>query len=140
MKTSDALDLVESLGGRYGISPDLTDWDVLEYEGGIALSPEIVGSLCAAAQSFKDDAITAYEMESLHKNFSPLRVRLSRDGIREIRNSLMSHFDLVLLPDSLRWAVVATNELETFVFGPKEFVASLRKQGRKAEPRSDSAA
>lgn len=127
MKTRDALDLVESLGDRYGIHLATAGWDVFECEGGIALSPDVIDSLRTAARCFTDEAVTAYEMESLHKDFSPLRVSLNRDGIRTIRNSLMSHFDLVILPDSLRWAVVATNEMEAFVCGPKEFVASLRK-------------
>lgn len=133
MKNSVGMKLIDALGERYGIQLSTSDWDVLECYGGISLSPGIIDSLCAVANRLGDETITAYEMESLHKEFKPLRTRLGKEGIRAIRDDLMSHFDLVILPDSLRCAIATTSEMETFIFGPMEFLTAVSLGGKGAE-------
>ncbi len=86
-----------------------------------------MSALSIAAANYGDTKVTAYEMESINNEFDPVDVELSYEGMRQLRALMMSHFDLLLVPESKQWILLLSNEMEGIVFGPSKFVGELRR-------------
>ncbi|GAB3465805.1 hypothetical protein GCM10027321_31210 [Massilia terrae] len=125
MKSKQTLDSLGALRGRYGIEVDAKYWESREVPGGVGLPDEVVASLALAARRYDDRSAVAYEMESSNKEFAPLTVSLDQEGFDTLRRSMLSHFDLVLVPPSKKWALVLSHELDGILLGPEHFLAKL---------------
>jgi hypothetical protein len=117
--------MLAALHDRYGVDLQTKGWENKPIPGGAALADEVVPRLAEGALQFDDQSAVAYEMESTKKEFEPLVVSLDRRGFDQLRHSMLSHFDLVLVPHSKKWALVMSHELDGMVLGPRQFVASL---------------
>lgn len=125
MTRNQALDAVSALEHRCGLVLSCSDWHVLEVPGGVAMSHESISALAVAASKYSDTKAVAYEMESVNQDFDPVEVEISDDGMRQLRTMMISHFDLLLVPESRRWVVLLSNEMESIFFGPEKFLADF---------------
>jgi hypothetical protein len=125
MNHKQAKNALVALAARYDADLKMDGWESKQVEGGVAVSDEIVVAIGSAARQFGDETATVYEMESSRSEFAPMTVQLSRDGFRHVRQSLLSHFDLVMVPASRKWALVMNHDLEGVLFGPKSFLAAI---------------
>lgn len=125
MKSKQTLDSLAALRDRYGIEVNAKDWESREVPGGVGLPDELVVSIGLAARQFDDRSAVAYEMESSNKEFAPLNLSLDQEGFDALRRSMLSHFDLVLVPPSKKWALVLSHELDGVLLGPEHFLAEL---------------
>jgi hypothetical protein len=119
---------LDALRARFDVDLNMDGWESVEVEGGVALPDEIVAALGSAARQFGDETATVYEMESSGREFAPMTVQLNKDGFTHVRQSLLSHFDLVMVPASRKWAFVMSHELDGVLFGPQSFLASISVQ------------
>lgn len=90
---------------------------------------DAISALSSAARRYGDEKATVYEMESVNQEFPPVDVELSYEGLRKLRAMMMAHFDLLLVPESRRWVVLLSNELESIFFGTEEFLAAVTNGG-----------
>jgi hypothetical protein len=125
MNRQECWQILSALRDRYGIDLHTEGWENKPIPGGAALADHLVPRLAAGALQFDDQSAVAYEMESTKKEFEPFVVSLDQRGFDALRHSMLSHFDLVLVPRSKKWALVMSHELEGMVLGPKQFVAAL---------------
>lgn len=125
MKNSEVEQAIHTLRSRYQVDIDSTDWESLTVHGGVAMDADALHSLQSAASNYDDHSVDVYEVESTQGEFPPIRVDLTDTGMQQIRDNLMSHFDLVLLPDSRRWVAFLSSELVGEICGPKEFIDSI---------------
>jgi hypothetical protein len=122
MDNNQGREALGELRKRYQVELDSRNWQSTRLPGGLALADEL-------ADTLRDSVVTAYELESSHKEFEPLTVSLDRQGFRNLRESWISHFDLVLVPPSRGWALVVLNEeMDAFVVGPAGFLAAFCDQ------------
>jgi hypothetical protein len=129
MGNNQGREALGELRKRYQVELDSRGWQSTRLPGGLALADELADTLRDAAQPLHDSVATAYELESSHKEFAPLTVSLDRQGFRNLRESWISHFDLVLVPPSRGWALVVLNEeMEAFIVGPAGFFAAFCDQ------------
>lgn len=125
MNSEQGRDMLAALHGRYNLELDTGGWGVRQISGGVALSDEMLEAICSTARRMDDDVAVVFEMESSAKEFAPLTVSLTNDGFRTLRQNLISHFDLVMVPASRQWALVMSHELEGMLFGPESFLAAI---------------
>jgi hypothetical protein len=125
MKTKQAWDTFAALRDRYGIELDTKAWESKHLPEGVGLPDELVGKLASAARQFDDRVAVAYELESSRKEFAPLSVSLDEAGFDALRRAMLSHFDIVLIPPSRKWALLMSHELEGLLLGPEHFLAQV---------------
>ena len=133
MTTNELLKLRADLSSRYGVALEGGYWDEVRLEGGIAMSPSDFLALTNAAEMYGDLRATVYEMESLDTRFPPFSIDLAYEPFRQLKGNVVSHFDLALVPPSKQWAALLTSELETLVFGAREFLARIGIQRNRTE-------
>lgn len=125
MKTDDGWKALAALRDRYSVELDTRGWESEQLPGGVALPDDLIDALREAAQRLQDEVVEVYELESTHKEFEPMTVRLNREGFRALKSNLMSHFDLVMVPTSRMWALVMSHEMDGIVLGPRSFLAAI---------------
>lgn len=114
--------IAHGLSERFAVTLDVVDWREMEFFGGIAFVLREVDNLCRLARHSGDSEVIAYEMESLDRDFPPTAFPVDADGMRNLSNSWMAHFELLLVPPSKAWAIAITPDMEAFLLGPKKFV------------------
>lgn len=122
--------MLSALEQRCGISLSHDDWHSLEIPGGVAMKNRWTSALSTAAAGCGDTMVTAYEMESTNREFDPVDVELSNEGMGKLRAMMMSHFDLLLVPESRQWILWLSNEMKGIVFGPESFLDDLKRAAR----------
>jgi hypothetical protein len=119
---SDALSNV--LSSRYGLAAlNCAGWNEVELFGGVGMDKPTFEAIASAAKARGDTSATLYELESTKIEFPPVTIDLDFASFNSLKGNLVSHFDLAMVPASKAWAALLTNELETFVCGPPEFLA-----------------
>jgi len=129
MTRNQAMDAVTALERRCGIVLSHSGWQAKKMPGGVAMDRDAISALSSAARRYGDEKATVYEMESVNQEFPPVDVELSYEGLRKLRAMMMAHFDLLLVPESRRWVVLLSNELESIFFGTEEFLAAVTNGG-----------
>lgn len=121
---SDALS--NALSSRYGLAAlDCAGWNEIELFGGAGMDEPTFDALASAAVARGDSSATIYELESTKVEFPPVSIGLDFVSFNSLKGNIVSHFDLAMVPPSKAWAALLTNELETFVCGPPEFLAAV---------------
>ncbi|MGZ8892942.1 MAG: hypothetical protein ACXW1R_08470 [Halobacteriota archaeon] len=128
MVACECAEQIRLLDDRFGVRLIATNWVSKKLFGGIAMDESTLLSLRRAADFYRDKTVTLYEMETIHKEFRPVEIPLTAEGLRILRGSMMCHFDLVWVPVSHEWALLTIVEMETYVCGPLDFVESVHDQ------------
>lgn len=135
--TIRATALSDALISRYGIGAlDCEGWDEIELFGGMGMDVRTFNAIANAAMSRGDIQATIYEMESIKHEFSPLTIQLDFSSFNLLKGNVISHFDVAMVPASKGWVVLLTNDQETFVFGPPEFLIEVAENAPKMANRS----
>jgi hypothetical protein len=125
MNRNEGIDTFGALSDRYGVALETEGWDSKKLFGGIAISDVLVNALYEIEHRYGDNPVIVYEMETVQKEFEPLAISLTEDGFKLLRRNLMSHFALLMVPHSRRWAMATTPDMEAIVYGPKEIIDLL---------------
>jgi len=125
MNHSDGMEIFKELSNRYGINLKIAEWSSRKIFGGIALPDALICVLHEIEERYGGKVAIVYEMETTKKEFEPLEIPLTVDGFHILRRELISHFDLLFVPSSGRWAMATNHEMEATIFGPKEIIDLL---------------
>ena len=138
-KTSSRSDaLSNALSSRYGLAAlNCAGWKEIELFGGVGMDKPTFEALASAAEACGDTSVTLYELESTKVEFPPVPIGLDFASFNSLKGNVVSHFDMAMVPTSKAWVALLTNELETFVCGPPEFLAVVSNNlGEGAESAS----
>lgn len=127
-KTTRAPRLNNALSARFGLEPlGCADWSELELFGGIGMDRGTFCAIANAAIAHGDKQAVLYELETTHVDFPPVSIDLDFHSFNQLKGYAISHFDVVMIPPSRAWAVLLTNELETFVCGTSQFLSDISR-------------
>lgn len=121
----EKFEVLRELSERYDVHLDFTRWQTKTIFGGVGMSEEDLIPLRAIEEENGFATATVYEMESLERNFAPVEIPLSGDGLRTLRSQLMGHFDLLIVPRSRKWSLLLTNELQSIIYGPQDILERI---------------
>lgn len=82
-------------------------------------------ALAAAAIAHGDTEATIYELESLNAEFAPIPIHLDFESFNQLKAKTACLFAVAMLPPSRKWVALLTEDLETFVYGPPDFLANV---------------
>jgi hypothetical protein len=128
MRTIRAKEMSDALSSRYGLKAlNCEEWDELELFGGIGMDAATFSALANAAQTHGDTQVTVYELESIKIEFQPVQIHLDFASFNQIKANTISLFDVAMVPASRTWVALLTDELETFVYGPLQFLSDVAR-------------
>lgn len=126
MTSTKLTQLSASLSSRYGL-PALScaNWRELALFGGIGMDPQTFNALASAAALRGDTEATIYELESLNVEFPPAPIHLDFDSFNQLKSNTACLFEVAMLPRTLGWIALLTDEMKTFVYGPQDFLSDV---------------
>lgn len=128
MKNTRVEKVSVALSSRYGLPAlNCENWGELILFGGIGMDLPTFEALAAAAMSQGDVEATVYELESLRIEFPPVPIRLEFESFNELKANTACLFEVALLPPSRRWVALLTDDLETLIYGPPDFLADVSR-------------
>jgi hypothetical protein len=115
-----------ALSSRYGLPAlNCENWGELILFGGIGMDLSTFEALAAAAMSLGDVEATVYELESIKIEFPPVLIRLEFESFNQLKANTACLFEVAVLPSSRRWVALLTDDLETLIYGPPDFLAKV---------------
>ena len=82
-------------------------------------------ALAKAAIARGDTTAIIYELESIKTEFKPISIGLDFSSFNQLKRSAVSHFEVAMLPPSKTWVALLTNELQTIVYGSRDFILDV---------------
>jgi hypothetical protein len=128
MKNTRVAQVSVALSSRYGL-PALNygNWRELILFGGIGMDLPTFKALADAAVLQGDVEATVYELESFKIEFSPIPICLDFESFNQLKANTACLFEVAVLPRSRRWVALLTDDLETFVYGPLDFLSGVSR-------------
>lgn len=129
MSENRAKEIVRNLSERFKFEEWSSDaWCCIMIHGGIGMDEAAFMALSETAKQFGDKAVSVCEMETTHQDFAVHQIGLDYSSFRQLKSDAISHFEIVLLPDSREWFALLTAQLETCVFGTERFISMLSER------------